>query len=368
MELAPPPPPHVSPPDLHRPKNDPALFLNHRFFDFRPLANESFASNLTPPALIDNSQDDSFEPLTSPFFGRGLFGDYFAPASWNKSASPGSPIRMHNSQQNIYLSEWLPLWLIPPLGAARLTVSFAVARDTSDSPVHLTLRTNRLTSFQSTSNLETLETDFLHASIRVRARVAGPPGACAGIFTYYSDDQESDIEILTRDDRSIMRATNQPGVDPQGTVIPEASTQVVIPGRGSEANGSWTDWNEYQLDWLPGRSEWFINGVSKLNKTYGVPTEASNFQIRMWSDGGAWTGNMSVGGMATLDLEWIDIVYNTTRDAPGGSCTKVCTVENIANDPVPQVAGANIGAARIGVVSASVLGALWAGFFLFLSF
>lgn len=84
-------------------ENDEALFLHHQFFDFRTLANESFASNLTPPALIGDSNDDGFEPLTSPFFGKGLFGDYFAPASWNKSASPGSPIRMVNSQQNIYL-------------------------------------------------------------------------------------------------------------------------------------------------------------------------------------------------------------------------------------------------------------------------
>ncbi|KAL8898326.1 MAG: hypothetical protein Q9207_006761 [Kuettlingeria erythrocarpa] len=329
------------PSDEYPSKNDEALFLHHQFFDFRKLANDSFASNLTPPALIDNSNDDGFESLTSSFFGKGLFGDYFAPASWNKSASPGSPIRMVNSQQNIYLS-----------------------RDMSGSPVHLTLRTNRLSSFQSTSDLETLETDYMHASIRVRARVSGAPGACAGIFTYYSDEQESDIEILTRDDRSIIRATNQPGVDPQGTVIAEASTQVVIPGRGGELNGSWTDWNEYQLDWLPGRSEWFINGVSKLNKTYGVPTEASNFQIKMWSDGGAWTGNMSVGGQATIDLEWIDIVYNTTGDAAEGNCEKVCTVENIANDAVPQVAGAQMVTARIGVVSTSVVGAFWAGFVL----
>ena len=32
------------------------------------------------------------------------------------------------------------------------------------------------------------------------------------MFTYYNDSQESDIEILTRDAHSMMRATNQPGV------------------------------------------------------------------------------------------------------------------------------------------------------------
>ncbi|KAL8723243.1 MAG: hypothetical protein Q9225_000433 [Loekoesia sp. 1 TL-2023] len=313
-----------------------ALFWNHQFFDFRTLANETFASNLTAPDPINDDQDEGIEPITSPFFGRGLFGDYFAPASWNKSASQASPTFMVNSQQNVYLT-----------------------RDSPDSPVHLTLRTNRLSTFQSASDLETLETTYLHASIRIRARVAGSPGACAGMFTYYSDDQESDIEILTRDDHSTMRATNQPGVDPQGTVIPEASTQVTISAPDSGANGSWTDWNEYQLNWLPGQSEWLVNGVSKLNKTYGVPTEPSNFQIKMWSDGSAWTGNMSVGGLATLDIEWIDMIYNTSHDATEQTCKTVCTVDNIENNPIPQVASANMHATRIGMIWAIMLGAFW---------
>ncbi|KAL9014196.1 MAG: hypothetical protein Q9173_001159 [Seirophora scorigena] len=321
------------------PGNDAALFLNHQFFDFRPLANETFASNLTPPALIDDTQNDGFEPLTSSFFGRGLLGDFFHPASWNTTASAASPVKMVNSQQNIYL-----------------------ARDTSDSPVHLTLRTNRLSSFQSTAGLETDEQDYVHASIRVRARVTGTPGACAGIFTYRSDDQESDIEILTRDPDSTMRATNQPGVDAQWRVIPEAFTQLTISAPGSEANGSWTNWNEYQLDWLPGQSEWYVNGVSKLNKTYGVPTEASNIQVRMWGDGGNWTGEMSDGGVATLDIEWIDLVFNTSDSAPGEACTRVCNVDNIANNPVPQVAGAGSGAMRFGLLSTCALGVFWAIF------
>ncbi|KAL8840339.1 MAG: hypothetical protein Q9170_001354 [Blastenia crenularia] len=320
-------------------EGDAALFLNHQFFDFRALANESFASNLTTPAPITDDQDRGIELITSPFFGTGLFGDFFAPASWSKNASEDSPTTMVNSQQNIYLT-----------------------RDSTNSPVHLTLRTNRLSTFQSTSDLETLETGYLHASIRIRARIAGSPGACAGMFTYFSDDQESDIEILTRDEHSVMRATNQPGVDPQGKVIPEASTQVTISASDSADDGSWTDWNEYRLDWLPEQSEWFVNGASKLNKTYGVPIQPSNFQVKMWSDGSNWTGNMSIGGLATLDIEWIDMVYNTSHDVPGTACKTVCRVDDIQNKPVPQVAGADKGAIRTGMIWSSVLGTFWVAF------
>ena len=88
--------------------NREALFLNHQFFDFRSLADEPFASNLTAPPPIDNSQDRGIEPLTSPFFDTGSFGDYFIPASWSTNVSEVSPVLMVNSHQNVYLSERFP--------------------------------------------------------------------------------------------------------------------------------------------------------------------------------------------------------------------------------------------------------------------
>ncbi|KAL8848433.1 MAG: hypothetical protein Q9221_006540 [Calogaya cf. arnoldii] len=149
--------------------------------------------------------------------------------------------------------------------------------------------------------------------------------------------------------------------DPNGRVIPEASTSITITQPRGSAVGSWTDWNDYQLNWLPGRSEWLINGVSKLNKTYGVPTEPSNIQIRMWSNGGSWPGNMTVGGLATLDIEWIDLVYNTSREAPGATCENVCTIDNFARNPQPQIASGTTGSGmRVGTsILALVLCLFW---------
>jgi len=55
--------------------------------------------------------------------------------------------------------------------------------------------------------------NLLHASTRFRARVVGDAGAVAGLFYYQNGNNESDIEILTRDDPSIVRYSNQPTVD-----------------------------------------------------------------------------------------------------------------------------------------------------------
>lgn len=53
----------------------------------------------------------------------------------------------------------------------------------------------------------------MYASVRIRARVYGAPGAVAGLFIYANGRNESDIEILTRDDESVIRYSNQPVVD-----------------------------------------------------------------------------------------------------------------------------------------------------------
>jgi len=55
--------------------------------------------------------------------------------------------------------------------------------------------------------------NILHASIRIRARVYGAAGAVAGLFIFQNDHNESDIEILTRDDPTEIWYSNQPVVD-----------------------------------------------------------------------------------------------------------------------------------------------------------
>jgi hypothetical protein len=55
--------------------------------------------------------------------------------------------------------------------------------------------------------------NLLYASTRIRARVVGDDGAVAGLFYYRDGNNESDIEILTRDETSAIRYSNQPVVD-----------------------------------------------------------------------------------------------------------------------------------------------------------
>lgn len=197
-----------------------------------------------------------------------------------------------------------------------LTEALESDRESQGGPSYITLRTVRLPDFQSTSEVESSQKNILYASLRFHARVVGSPGATAGMFTFFDDHNESDIEVLTHDPSTNVRYSNQPDVGRDGNTIPDASQDVTLP------NGfQWTDWNDHRLDWTPGQSAWYINDIIIANSTYNVPTKPSDLILNMWSDGGVWSGSMKVDGKAYLQIQWIEMVFNTSGPVTGPPST-----------------------------------------------
>ena len=180
----------------------------------------------------------------------------------------------------------------------------------------------------------------LYASIRLLARVHGKPGAVAGIFTFYNDTNESDIEILTQDPKTSAEYSNQPTVDADGDVIPGSNFNTSMAGE----NWQWTDWNVYRLDWLPGRSAWYLNGKMAATTSINVPRDESRVIVNMWSDGGFWSGNMSKGDKAELQIQWIEMVFNTADAKSGRGRGGLCSVDEVVGTPVRAEGVATSGA------------------------
>jgi beta-glucanase (GH16 family) len=191
-------------------------------------------------------------------------------------------------------------------------------------------------------------------SLRVFARVNGPPGAVAGFFTYRDDTAESDIEILTRDPPTQAHFSNQPTEDPRGNPVPGASVNVSIsPSGGWDVRG----WAVYRLDWLPGRSVWYANGERVAETDVNVPYAQSMVILNMWSSGGSFSGLMRVNETAYLDVGWIEMAYNISSSAgsrPGGVR---CSIDKTVGNPVPSA-----GLRKVGDVS------LWSLFSLLMAF
>ena len=154
--------------------------------------------------------------------------------------------------------------------------------------------------------------------MRFLARVIGSPGACAGIFTYLAGDdksqvQEADIEILTNGPRHVVQYTNQPSDSVSGHPVDRATRNATNPG-----HRDWTQWNIYRYDWTPETSAWYVNGEGVANISFQVPRDPTQIILNMWSDGGLWTGNMSTFDQAYLQLQWMQMIYNSSGPATHG--------------------------------------------------
>ena len=244
-----------------------STYANHALLDFSKVAGTTSSAFLTSAAF------------TSLFF----IGD------GNSSASAIAPLAKFNQRQNIN-----------------------IVSDSGSPPSYLRMQSTRLSDSQSIAQIDSVASDILFGSFRVRCRIHGAPGAVAGIFTYASNSQESDIEILTTESPRQFHATNQPNS------VPDATTVVQIPG-------SVADSTEWRLNWGAGMTQTLVNGSVVNKKTVHTPTQPGSFIVNLWSDGGEWSGMMPMGQSAYMDIEFIEMVYNRSSDG-AKACGRVCDI------------------------------------------
>lgn len=283
---------------------EPAYFQHYQFSDFRSIpcdGNNDYTSN---PELVDESENNGDEAVTSSFFDSTAWTDAWAIMSWAKEIGPNSPIRSVNSPRNVFIS--------------RNTTS-------PEQSTYLTLRASRQESFASISEIVFRDENVKHASMRARLRLlpttvfqasatsaerSVESGTCFGMFTYQSDTQETDMEILTGDPVDHIHCTNQPSRNwDTDEEIPDATTDLVVANGGRD----WTQWHDYRIDWLDGITHWYVDGELVVSKTVNVPTEPSSMLVNLWSDGGVWSGELQVGSQVQVGVEWIEMVYNVSQ-------------------------------------------------------
>lgn len=337
---------------------DTGHFQHHRFWDFRQvplnvLAAKDFqfqaATQADAKASVENKDSFNVAPILvkdTPFAADWHIQD------WRRSGSNLFPIPISNSHQNAFLT-----------------------RSLAGGSSFLAMRTKRFEKYSSTAEIESAISNYMHVSFRVRLRILGneepilspplvedmsfikrseetknttlhsredpmiqriatrlPPstGACVGIFTFFSRTSESDIEILTSDPPTRAHYANQPDYDPvRNIVIP--GSQVAV-----DAHIPWTQWSTYRLDWFPGMSRWYVDNQLQASLAYGVPVDPSRLLVNIWSDGGLWSGNLTVGNSVHLGIEWMELAYNLTGET-SRPCEHVCRIDNVQNPGVPEM-------------------------------
>ena len=138
----------------------------------------------------------------------------------------------------------------------------------------------------------TTDKDILYGSVRTRVQVSNVAGTChgkspsifnmkirthsfivEGQFFYKTDNQETDIEILTGNLASGAHYTNQ-----NTTVGGHGSTTSTKP-LPSDAT---TTFHEYRLDWLKDRTVFYLDGILQQTLTVNVPSVAGEWIWNNW--------------------------------------------------------------------------------------
>ncbi|MCJ1475937.1 hypothetical protein MMC13_004601 [Lambiella insularis] len=118
------------------------------------------------------------------------------------------------------------------------------------------------------AEVQTTIRDILYGSVRTMVQISEVPG----LFYYKDDNQESDIEILTADLASGAHYTNQ------ATVPGEKSTTAThqLPSNATMVM------HEYRLDWLPGKTVYYLDGVQQQVLTSNVPDSPGSWLWNNW--------------------------------------------------------------------------------------
>ncbi|OIW33522.1 concanavalin A-like lectin/glucanase [Coniochaeta ligniaria NRRL 30616] len=296
-------------------------FTEHKFFDFRSL--DQYQGVPAPITDIDASANAS---VTSDYFNSAEWNSSWSLQAWNTSggARGDATVLRVNSPNNVYIE-----------------------KNTDPSPAsktYLTLRTERLPDFQTAAEVESRSKTYHFLSVRMLARTVGSAGAVTAMFTYSggqgADVQEADLEVITGDPQGLVHYTNQPSVTSGGDVIPDATQNATLPdGLG------WSDWAVHRFDWTPTQSTWYVDGVRTGNISFQVPRDPAQVILNSWSDGGQWTGNMSLHDAAYLQIQWLEMVYNSTGAEPAQrrsllsgraeGCKAVCSVDETSKTGTP---------------------------------
>ncbi|CAA9957150.1 Glycoside hydrolase family 16 protein [Pyrenophora teres f. maculata] len=290
-----------------------ATYDYYRFFDFRQLRG-----SLDETAASSSSREDGVK-ITESSKGQSKI---VAAAPWNADWTPRDWFRPAPKEDTV------DMYYTP----SQITINND-AESTKEQSTYLTLHTTRLPNgTQLAAELDFAEHNATFASMRMLARIRGASGAVAGFFTYHNDTTESDIEIPTGGASNELYCSNQPTTDPDTNVPIQGATFNV----SLEAHEPASAWNSYRMDWTSGRSVWYVNGVQSADTEVNVPDTESRIILNLWSNGGNFSGRMATGEEAWFDIQWVELLFNTTASPSSQDKGTACSVEKTPGSPVPS--------------------------------
>ena len=122
------------------------------------------------------------------------------------------------------------------------------------------------------AEISTKDQDILYGSVRTTMKASTVAGTCHGAFFYKDDNHEVDVEIITGHTWKGVHYTNQ-------RASSDAQASTVLKALPSDATSVF---QEYRIDWLPGRTDFYLDGKLQKSLTENVPSVAGSWLWNNW--------------------------------------------------------------------------------------
>lgn len=158
------------------------------------------------------------------------------------------------------------------------------------------------------AEVSTTEKNILYGSVRTMMQISSISGTVSAPFFYKNDNQEADIEAITGGSYKGVHYTNQK--------VDTTADQTTVAFASSADLTS--ELHEYRLDWLPDRTDFYLDGVKQATLTENVPSTAGAWLWDNWSNGDPLWSAGPPSQDNILMISKIEMYYNTTTSA--GTC------------------------------------------------
>ena len=122
------------------------------------------------------------------------------------------------------------------------------------------------------AEISTQHKDILYGSVRTTMKASTVAGTCHGAFFYKDDNQETDIEIITGHKFQGVHYTNQRA---SANAAP-STLQKALPADATSV------FQEYRIDWVPGRTDFYLDGQLQKSLTNNVPSTPGSWLWNNW--------------------------------------------------------------------------------------
>lgn len=180
---------------------------------------------------------------------------------------------------------------------------------------------------------------ILYGTFRATLQTPKVAGVCSAMFFYADDDNEVDLEILSKQsDRGIVHnVIHKQLYLPDDSKDPRTYTQVDLSPVNT-ANG----FQDMRFDWLPDRVDYYANGNKYNTLSTNIPTKPGRIMFVVFSNGDpSWSAGPPVTD-AVMRIQKASWFYNTTGGTQDGRCSTpatrdalTCTVAQITSENKP---------------------------------